>query len=175
MNRREFLRSLAVTGALVAVATVGIVELGDLVSNGEKPVSPLPPGQPVVNPTISRSGGANSTATVQSISTEISSGYFLVASMSQLSGKSYAYFTHPNFGNSILVYASAQWRAFSATCTHRPCTVQYESSEIYCPCHAGVFSPIDGTVEGGPPPSPLPEYAVLIQGDSLYVGNSRIN
>jgi Rieske Fe-S protein len=175
MNRREFIRSLIVTAALVGTAGAGLLELGNLIENNQNSQISLP--------TILQSNSQQSTigGTSDSVSTQISSsstiptGYTLIASMSQLSDKSYAYFTHPTFGSSILVSVGGQWKAFSATCTHRPCTVQYQSSSIYCPCHAGTFNPNDGSVEGGPPPTPLPEYAVLIQNNNLYVGNTQIN
>lgn len=102
-------------------------------------------------------------------------GYVYVAPLSALSGKSSAYFSHPVYGSSILVYFGGQWRAFSAICTHAGCVVDFTGSAIYCPCHAGYFSPSNGSVQGGPPPTPLPEYGVSIQGGGLYVTRSRIN
>ena len=69
----------------------------------------------------------------------------------------------------MLVDYGGQWRAFSAICTHAGCTVQLTGSEIFYPCHSGSFSPVKGNVLGGPPPTPLHELAVQIQGGSLYV------
>jgi len=184
MNRREFLRSLVVTAALVGTSAVGLIELGNLVLKNENSQSVLPTSQPSSSTTTNQtesvtsaltSSGTNSSGTTQTSTSSVPSGYSLIATLSQLSGKSYAYFTHPTFGSSILLNVSGQWKAFSATCTHRPCTVQYKTSAIYCPCHGGTFNPSDGSVEGGPPPTPLPEYSVLIQGNNLYVGDSRIN
>lgn len=103
------------------------------------------------------------------------SGYVYVAPVSALSGKSSAYFNHPVYGSSILVDFGGAWRAFSAICTHAGCVVDFTGSAIYCPCHAGYFSPSNGSVQGGPPPSPLPEYGVTVQGGGLYVSRSRIN
>ncbi len=56
--------------------------------------------------------------------------------------------------------------AFSAKCTHEGCTVQYLPNEsiIWCPCHNGKFG-INGHVLSGPPPRPLPQYAVQRQED----------
>ena len=68
-----------------------------------------------------------------------------------------------------------EWRAFSALCTHAGCTVDFTGSSIYCPCHAGYFSPTSGAVQGGPPPTPLPEFGVVVQGGSLYVSEAKIN
>ena len=95
--------------------------------------------------------------------------------MTALSGKSSAYFNHPTQGSSILVDYGGQWRAFSSVCTHAGCTVQFTGSSVYCPCHAGYFSPTNGSVQGGPPTTPLPEFGVVVQNGSLYVSQSRIN
>jgi thiosulfate dehydrogenase [quinone] large subunit len=59
-------------------------------------------------------------------------------------------------------------KAFSAVCTHAGCTVGYDGSQIYCPCHGGTFSPETGEVTGGPPPTPLEPKQVLEQGGQIY-------
>lgn len=174
MNRREFIRSLIVTAALVGTAGVGLLEIGNLVENNQNKIS-LPTIEHSSSQQATSSESSNSATTQVSSNSTIPTGYSLIASLSQLSGKSYAYFTHPTFGSSILVSVGGQWKAFSATCTHRPCTVQYQTSSIYCPCHGGTFNPNNGIVVGGPPPTPLPEYAVLIQSNNLYVGDTQIN
>lgn len=58
-------------------------------------------------------------------------------------------------------------RAFNAICTHLDCTVTYhpDKPEIFCPCHAGQFD-LKGRVVAGPPPEPLQEYKVTLQGKS---------
>ena len=45
-------------------------------------------------------------------------GYVLIGPASGLAGKSYAYFSHPSHGVSILVNLNGTWMAFSAVCTH---------------------------------------------------------
>ncbi|QJY47087.1 ubiquinol-cytochrome c reductase iron-sulfur subunit [Pseudonocardia broussonetiae] len=53
-------------------------------------------------------------------------------------------------------------RAFSATCTHQGCVVaDVTDGTIHCTCHGSSFA-LDGTVTGGPAPSPLPEKAVAV-------------
>lgn len=61
-------------------------------------------------------------------------------------------------------------RAFSATCTHLGCTVNYEpgSKVIWCPCHNGMFD-LHGRNIGGPPPRPLPEYKVNLRNGKIVV------
>ena len=92
-----------------------------------------------------------------------------------MSGKTSAYFTHPSHGSSILVNLSGQWRAFSAICTHRPCTVDFQSSELYCPCHGATFSATNGSVTRGPASSKLGEYGVIVQNGGVYVSNAVVN
>ncbi|MDA4112098.1 MAG: Rieske (2Fe-2S) protein [Thaumarchaeota archaeon] len=174
MNRREFIRSFVVTAALVATAAAGFVELGGLAEknqNGSNTIS-------LIQQTTSQSiAGSTNTVSSSQLGSSVSTptGYVLLAPLADLTGKTFAYFTHPTFGSSILVNTGGVWKAFSSTCTHRPCTVQYQSSAVYCPCHGGTFSPVDGSVTGGPPPTPLPEYSVLIQNNNVYVGNTVIN
>lgn len=128
----------------------------------------------------SQTGGGSGNNSSQTSTTTNSnqappSGYILLAPLSAVSGKTYAYFNHPTFGSSILVNYSGTWKAFSAVCTHAGCTVNYTSSELYCPCHRGYFSAVNGSVLGGPPPRPLPEYDIQIVNGNIYVGTSVIN
>lgn len=66
--------------------------------------------------------------------------------------------------------SEAEIRAFSAICTHLGCLVQWrkDSQDIFCPCHGGRFA-LDGRVIGGPPPRPLPQYAVEIADGRIRV------
>jgi cytochrome b6-f complex iron-sulfur subunit len=60
--------------------------------------------------------------------------------------------------------------AFSAKCTHEGCTVTYQPAQsvIWCPCHDGRFD-LHGRVLSGPPPQPLPKYAVNRQADGTIL------
>ena len=61
--------------------------------------------------------------------------------------------------------------AFSRICTHLGCLVKYDKEKqlFICPCHAGIFD-LEGNVVSGPPPKPLPKFAVKIEGDNLVIG-----
>ena len=77
------------------------------------------------------------------------------------------------FGSSaglLVKTASGELRAFSATCTHLSCIVQYrpDLAEIWCACHNGHFD-LNGTNVAGPPPSPLERYDVNVRGDKIVV------
>ena len=71
----------------------------------------------------------------------------------------------------IIVNAEQGVKAFSAICTHLGCIVEWDESRniVLCPCHDGRFSPVNGGVISGPPPAPLPELPLTIEGDTIYV------
>ena len=180
MNRREFLRGLVVSSILIGIGVVGLDEMYKMAQH-----PPLPQQQSNNSSllTISQNSSTSATAAVSnSTTTQLQSstastppGYVFITQLSALNGLSYAYFMHPTYGSSIFVNYNGQWKAFSSTCTHANCNVQYQSSTIYCPCHGGTFSPSNGSVTGGPPPSPLPEFGVQIVGGNVYVSSTRIN
>lgn len=78
-----------------------------------------------------------------------------------------------NYGGvSVLVLRTAEGlRAFSLTCTHLGCTVQWQAAkkEFYCPCHDGRFDEF-GDVLAGPPPIPLEQIPVRVEGETITVG-----
>jgi len=70
----------------------------------------------------------------------------------------------------LLRTAAGELRAFSATCTHLDCTVQYRKDlgVIWCACHNGKYD-LNGHNISGPPPRPLSAYRVVVQGDEVFV------
>ncbi|HEY4611381.1 MAG TPA: Rieske (2Fe-2S) protein [Bacteroidota bacterium] len=60
--------------------------------------------------------------------------------------------------------------AYAATCTHLDCTVQYRADMglIWCACHNGKYD-LNGRNVAGPPPRPLDEFRVVVQGDEVFV------
>lgn len=67
--------------------------------------------------------------------------------------------------------AAGQFKGFSAVCTHMGCLVdQVADGTIDCPCHGSMFSIKDGSVVGGPAPSPLPEQQVTVTGSKISLG-----
>jgi cytochrome b6-f complex iron-sulfur subunit len=69
----------------------------------------------------------------------------------------------PAAGTRVLVLRDERHalRALDARCTHEGCTVQYVPAQggIWCACHNARFD-LDGRVLSGPPPKPLPRFAV---------------
>ena len=60
------------------------------------------------------------------------------------------------------------FKAFSAICTHQGCPVaKVSDGSIVCPCHGSMFSIEDGSVQGGPAPSPLPEVKIQVKGGEI--------
>ena len=77
------------------------------------------------------------------------------------------------FGNNpgiILRTPTGQLRAFSATCTHLGCIVQYrpDLEQIWCACHNGHYD-LNGTNVAGPHPKPLEAFVVNVRGDQIVV------
>jgi Rieske Fe-S protein len=77
------------------------------------------------------------------------------------------------FGNKPVVLirnAAGDFRAFLATCTHLDCTVQYRKDMglIWCACHNGRYD-LNGRNVAGPPPRPLDEYRMVIQGEEIFI------
>lgn len=65
---------------------------------------------------------------------------------------------------------SGELRAFSATCTHLACIVQYRGDigHIWCACHNGHFD-LNGRNIIGPPPKPLEVFTVRVSGEQIIV------
>jgi len=63
----------------------------------------------------------------------------------------------------LLRVAEGDYRAFSATCTHLDCIVEYQENQhrIFCNCHNGVYD-LHGRNVGGPPPRPLTPFKVHV-------------
>jgi Rieske Fe-S protein len=61
--------------------------------------------------------------------------------------------------------------AFSRTCTHLGCLIEYSKSNMMfiCPCHAGIFD-LEGNVVSGPPPKPLTAIPLKIEGETIIIG-----
>ncbi len=71
-----------------------------------------------------------------------------------------------HFGNEpviVIKLSETDIRAFSATCTHLACIVEFRKSrhDIFCNCHNGEYD-LTGRNIAGPPPRPLTRLSVHI-------------
>ena len=66
--------------------------------------------------------------------------------------------------------ASGDLRAFSATCTHLDCTVQYRADleHLWCACHNGHYD-LNGRNVSGPPPRPLDTFDINVKDGELVI------
>jgi Rieske Fe-S protein len=70
----------------------------------------------------------------------------------------------------VIRTAAGELRAFSATCTHLDCTVQYRPDlrRIWCACHNGQYD-VNGRNVAGPPPRPLEAFDVNVRDDEIVI------
>jgi len=87
--------------------------------------------------------------------------------MEKESGKIIKFGTKPVI---LIRTANGEVRAFSATCTHLDCTVQFRKDfgMIWCACHNGKYD-LNGRNISGPPPRPLDEFRVMVQDDEIII------
>jgi Rieske Fe-S protein len=65
---------------------------------------------------------------------------------------------------------AGEFKAFTAICTHKGCTVKaVANGTINCPCHGSKYNITTGAVVGGPAPAPLASKTVTVKGDSITV------
>lgn len=74
----------------------------------------------------------------------------------------------------LLVRHPEEFIAFSQTCTHSKCNVDYLPDErvIFCPCHGARFS-LSGAVLTGPAERPLDRFATTVSKGQVVVDVSR--
>ena len=90
-----------------------------------------------------------------------------LSEMEKESGKIIKFGTKPVI---LIRTANDEVRSFSATCTHLDCTVQFRKDfgMIWCACHNGKYD-LNGRNISGPPPRPLDEFRVVVQGDEILI------
>lgn len=81
--------------------------------------------------------------------------------------------TSGSFSAVISQPTEGTYKAFSTVCTHQGCQVNIQNKTIACPCHASQFSIEDGSVTGGPAPTPLPEYTAEVKDGRVVVSEKN--
>ena len=77
----------------------------------------------------------------------------------------------PTFLSNLRVFLFRKgngFRAASAVCSHLGCTVNLGEKGFHCPCHGSRFDE-NGTVLGGPAPSPLAWFELTVSRDGHLV------
>lgn len=82
------------------------------------------------------------------------------------SGKIFRFGNEPGI---LIKTRQGELKAFTATCTHLACTVQYREDleHIWCACHNGHYN-LNGINIAGPPPRPLTPFRVNIKGEQVF-------
>jgi len=101
---------------------------------------------------------------------EATSNRVLAGKLAELEHDTWKIFPFGSEPGILIEVAPGDIRAFSATCTHLQCTVQYEKSQkrIWCACHNGFYD-LTGKNVAGPPPRPLTPYTVQVVGEDIFV------
>ncbi len=70
----------------------------------------------------------------------------------------------------FVIHLEDGFKVYSGICTHLGCIIKWEENKnrFYCPCHKGIFDKA-GKVIGGPPPRPLDEFTVEMDGNLVFV------
>jgi Rieske Fe-S protein len=104
---------------------------------------------------------------------EAATNRILAAKKPDLAGEGWKIFPFGSQPGILIEVTPGEYRAFSATCTHLDCTVQFDkgSRRIWCACHNGFYD-LNGRNVAGPPPHPLTPYTVQVDGDDIFVTRS---
>ena len=101
---------------------------------------------------------------------ELDSDTVVAARLGELAPSTAKIFRFGNRPGLLIRLPEGGYRAFSATCTHLDCTVQFRQREqdVWCACHNGIYD-LRGRNVSGPPPRPLEEYDVHERGEEIVV------
>jgi Rieske Fe-S protein len=101
---------------------------------------------------------------------EAATSRVLAGKVAELAQEGWKIFPFGSVPGILVQVAPGEYRAFSATCTHLECTVQFDkpSQRIWCACHNGYYD-LNGRNVAGPPPHPLTPYTVQVVDDEIYV------
>ena len=106
---------------------------------------------------------------------KVDAGKKPIAKLSEILPNSALYFQWPTDSprdmNILIKDDSMKLYAYSATCTHLGCQVDYTPGLhlIMCPCHGSIFDPTSGRVMQGPAQSSLTAVKLEVDNDIIYV------
>ncbi len=151
VSRRNALSGAATIGlGLPLLAACGSDDGGDATATdpSETPSSSTPSSEPPASTPTPQKSAPQGIATTSEV--PVGSGVIV--------GDSEVVITQP---------AEGDFKCFTSVCTHQGCTVGEVTDTINCPCHGSMFSIEDGSVVGGPAPSPLEEFQLSVDGDQI--------
>jgi Rieske Fe-S protein len=163
LSRRMMLRGAAVGGAVIA-AGAGLAACSSndsttgsgSLDTGAAPTTPASRADPTTAAAPTTAANPPADALVKTSEVPVGGGKIITAAGAVI------VVTQPQQGT---------FKAFSGVCTHMGCNVNsVANGTISCPCHGSKFSAADGSVTGGPAPSPLPAVPVTVKGGSVVQG-----
>ena len=81
-------------------------------------------------------------------------------------------FSFPGEDDSCVLVRTAdgKFHAFSRTCTHLGCLVDWDpkAKRLQCPCHGGAYDVATGDVLEGPPPEALPRVVIQVRDGRVW-------
>ena len=160
-RRAVLLEALGFAGlATMFIGGVSALARGSYRGRGTRALLPRRPAPPASADKTRRRASAR----------HVPSGAVAIGPSSGVSTGQAATYTDPGDGQPDIIIrdSSGKLRAFSAVCTHAGCTVGYQSGQIVCPCHGGVYDAGTGAVVSGPPPAPLTQRKVLESSGRIY-------
>ncbi len=103
-------------------------------------------------------------------SPDVDTSNISIGKASEMENNSSKMFKLGNKPGILIKTKEGELKAFSATCTHLDCTVQFNKDEnlIWCACHNGKYD-LNGTNISGPPPKPLTPFNIVVQKDEIFV------
>ncbi len=96
----------------------------------------------------------------------------MIARSADLPAGSSLLFRYPTDSDPCILVRAADGKlqAYSQVCTHLSCAVTYrrDHSDLYCPCHIGIFNISEGRPIAGPPLRPLPRIVLEERGEEIF-------
>lgn len=160
-SRRRLLAGAGAAGVIAAGVATGLAGCGSSPSSGSTGMGSDSGASTDASPAAPASMAAGAGGGDQTTSVNLGKTSHIPVGSGKIFKADKVVVTQPTAG---------KFKAFTAICTHKACTVSTIShGVIKCPCHGSQFSIEDGSVKGGPAPAPLAEKTVTVKNGSIVV------